>query len=231
MLGHNNSLVTYHGLVPSWTSASKDLRMSSRKTYDRHIFVVYGPAGCGKTSIAKYIAEKFNLKYIEGDEVSNNCEGQKTIPNIQMTLSQYHPPANIAKMTAEIPLDDADRWDWLISLREAAVQALVGNVERGVVIACSALKQKYRDVIRVANIEYCISTRFICLQADRDTLSSRICRRNDHFMPLRLVDSQLRDLEPIGKSEADIVTIDVRGSLEENEVLAATAVRLLLSSR
>jgi gluconokinase len=133
-------------------------------------------------------------------------------------------------MTAEIPLDDADRWDWLISLREAAVQALVENAERAVVMACSALKQKYRDVIRVANIEYRISTRFICLQADRDTLSSRLYRRTDHFMPLRLVDSQLRDLEPIGKSETDIVAIDVCGSLEENEVLATAAAKLLFSS-
>jgi gluconokinase len=134
-------------------------------------------------------------------------------------------------MTAKIPLEDADRWDWLISLREAALYALDSDCGGGVVMACSALKQKYRDVIRIASInEHGVSIHFICLQADRDTLSSRLVQRKNHYMALMMVDSQLQDLEPVGQRETDVVTIDVRGSLRENEVLAAAAVNSLLSN-
>jgi gluconokinase len=150
-----------------------------------------------------------------------------------LTLLQYHPPANIAKMRAGIPLEDADRWDWLVSLREAAVTALEPDAESGgVVMTCSALKQKYRDVIRIAGIhERRVRIHFLCLQVDRDTLRSRLGGRNGHYMPSTMADSQLRDLEPIGKREADIVTIDVSGSWQENEVLAAATVSSLLKGK
>jgi gluconokinase len=145
-------------------------------------------------------------------------------------LLQYHPPSNVAKMSANIPLEDADRWDWLINLREAAVSALE-NGASGVVMTCSALKIKYRDVIRIASInEHRVHVNFLCLQADRATLISRVTARKDHFMGQKMVDSQLRDLEPIGSRETDVVPIDVRGTPDEIEGLAAAAVVSLLQS-
>jgi gluconokinase len=135
-------------------------------------------------------------------------------------------------MAAGIPLEDADRWDWLVSLREAAVSALAADAESGVVMTCSALKQKYRDVIRIASIyEHNVQIHFLCLQADRNTLSSRLCDRKDHYMTPMMANSQLRDLEPIGEREADIITIDVSGSWQENEVLVATAINTLLEKK
>jgi gluconokinase len=132
-------------------------------------------------------------------------------------------------MANNIPLEDADRWDWLINLREAAVSALE-NGASGVVMTCSALKKKYRDVIRIASInEHRVQVHFLCLQADRATLVSRVTARKDHFMGQKMVDSQLRDLEPIGTREIDVVPIDVRGSQVDNEELAAAAVISLLS--
>lgn len=133
-------------------------------------------------------------------------------------------------MTAGIPLEDADRWEWLARLRKAAVDSLVDNAVRGVVMTCSALKQKYRDAIRVANIEHRVSVRFYFLQADRKTLNFRVSRRKDHFMASVMVDSQLRDLEPVGKGETDIAVVDVRGGREKSEALVAAAVKNLLSS-
>lgn len=132
-------------------------------------------------------------------------------------------------MSANIPLEDADRWDWLINLREAAVLELE-NGSNGVVLTCSALKKKYRDVIRIASInQHHVQVHFLCLQADRATLVSRVTSRKDHFMGQQMVDSQLRDLEAIDGVETDIVPIDVRGSQEENQELAAAAVVSLLS--
>jgi gluconokinase len=132
-------------------------------------------------------------------------------------------------MSAGVPLEDADRWDWLVNLREAAVSALETDASKGVVMTCSALKQKYRDVIRIAGIyEHRVHIHFLCLQVDSDTLSSRVCGRKGHYMAPKMVKSQLRDLEPVGEREADIVTIDMSGSWQENEILVATAINSLL---
>ena len=131
-------------------------------------------------------------------------------------------------MEAKIPLQDADRWDWLINLREAAVSALE-NGAAGVVLTCSALKKKYRDVIRIASInEHRVHVHFLFLQADRDTLISRVGARKDHFMSAQMVDSQLADLETPGPRETDVIPIDVRGGMVENEQLVDSAVTSVL---
>jgi gluconokinase len=136
-------------------------------------------------------------------------------------------------MRAGVPLQDADRWDWLVSLREAAVSALETDADSGgVVMTCSALKQKYRDVIRIAGMyEHRVHIHFLCLQVDPDTLNSRLCGRKNHYMASTMAKSQLRDLEPIGEREDDITTIDVSGSWQENEVLAAIAINSLLKEK
>lgn len=120
--------------------------------------------------------------------------------------------------------------EWLARLREAAVDGLIDSAVRGVVMTCSALKQKYRDAIRIANIEHHVSVRFVFLQADRETLNFQVSRRKNHFMASVMVDSQLRDLEPVGKGEADIAVVDMRGGREESETLVAAAVKSLFSS-
>ncbi|KAF4978512.1 hypothetical protein F66182_17348, partial [Fusarium sp. NRRL 66182] len=140
----------------------------------QHIWIVTGPAGSGKTTVAKNLQAEMGLPFLEGDD--------------------FHPPSNKEKMANGIPLTDADRWDWLISLRDAAVDILTkppspetettaavdGTTPppTGVIMSCSALKLKYRDVIRVA--EYynpSLRIHFIYLKADEKTLMERVNER------------------------------------------------------
>lgn len=213
MLSYDKAPANIHNgpVLPYSSSSSSAMNRLNRRMSrpDRHVFVVYGPAGCGKTTIAQHIAQAYNLEYIEGDN--------------------YHPPSNVDKMSRGIPLEDADRWDWLINLREAAVGALENGVD-GVVMTCSALKKKYRDVIRIASInEHRVHVHFLCLQADRATLIKRVTSRKDHFMGVQMVDSQLRDFEPASNRESDVISIDVRGSETTNFGLADKAVESVFS--
>ncbi|MFD0068524.1 gluconokinase [Streptomyces sp. NPDC056690] len=132
--------------------------------------VVTGVAGTGKTTVARLLAESLSLPFAEGDD--------------------FHSPAEIAKMSAGTPLDDADRQPWLESIgrwlheRDAA--------GRGGVVSCSALKRHYRDTLRTA----CPGVFFLHLTASRELLANRISQRTDHFMPTSLLDSQLATLGP-----------------------------------
>ncbi|KAL1882738.1 hypothetical protein VTK73DRAFT_1258 [Phialemonium thermophilum] len=169
---------------------------------ERHIWLVTGPAGCGKSTVAQRLAKELNLPYIEGDE--------------------FHPAANIEKMSNGIPLTDADRWDWLIALREEAIRKLEAGNE-GVVVTCSALKRKYRDVIRVA--PYFIPhlrLHFIYLHAPEELLLQRVLARKNHYMGANMVHSQFSVLEPPFPDEKDVISIDVSPPVEEvlAEVLA-----------
>ncbi|KAK4128384.1 carbohydrate kinase [Parathielavia appendiculata] len=162
---------------------------------DQHIWLVTGPAGCGKSTVAKHLATSLQVPFIEGDE--------------------YHPQANIEKMSAGIPLTDADRWDWLTALREASIQALdKGN--SGVVLTCSALKRKYRDVIRVAPyFTPNLHLHFIYLDAPEEVLLQRVSARQNHYMGANMVHSQFEVLEKPQADEVDVITIDVTRSPEE----------------
>ncbi|KAJ9224412.1 hypothetical protein DTO169C6_3243 [Paecilomyces variotii] len=174
----------------------------------QHIWVVTGPAGCGKTTVAKGLQEKLGLPFLEGDD--------------------YHPPANREKMANGIPLTDADRWDWLISLREAAILPLSATDEcptppSGVIVTCSALKRKYRDVMRVAAYGHpSVRIHFIYLRADENVLMDRVTKRKDHYMKSGMVHSQIELLEePV--NEWDAVAVDVAAPPEEvaNRVITA----------
>jgi gluconokinase len=167
---------------------------------EHHIWLVTGPAGCGKSTVAKYLADSLNLPYIEGDE--------------------YHPKANVEKMSNGIPLTDADRWDWLTLLREESLR-LINAGNAGVVLTCSALKKKYRDVIRVA--PYFVPNlhlHFIYLSAPEEVLLRRVAARANHFMPPSMVASQLSILEPPSEQEVDVISIDVTRPIEEVEAEA-----------
>ena len=121
-----------------------------------------------------------------------------------------------------IPLTDEDRWDWLIALRDAAIDALApssktnnGHAPAGVVVACSALKQKYRDVMRVAAYgSPSVQIHFIYLKLNEDVLMERVRARKQHYMKSGMVRSQLATLEE-PQDEWDTMTINVEGSPEE----------------
>lgn len=130
--------------------------------------VVIGPAGSGKTTIGRGVARKLGWDFIDGDD--------------------FHPEANIAKMASGQALDDADRGPWLDRLADALRNA--GRAEKPVVLACSALRQSYRDILKVHP-----AVRFVLLDAPAPLLQERVQRRKGHFMPASLLESQLRTLE------------------------------------
>ncbi|KAI5285686.1 hypothetical protein KEM54_000379 [Ascosphaera aggregata] len=184
--------------------SSRDDLKSNQK---QRIWIVTGPAGCGKTTVAVGLAKAFNLPYVEGDD--------------------YHPQSNKDKMANDIPLNDADRWDWLIQLREAAVKALSSPPRsdsktnpKGVVVTCSALKHKYRDVMRIAAYEHpSVSIHFIYLRADEEELMQRVEARQGHFMKSSMVRSQFTALEEPTKEEWDAACVECGKSRTPNEVL------------
>jgi len=167
-------------------------------TKHHHIWLVTGPAGCGKSTVAQFIAKAMDLPFIEGDE--------------------FHPPANVEKMSKGIPLTDADRWDWLTELREEALRQLVASGSQGVVLTCSALKRKYRDVIRVAPYySHDVLLHFVYLHAREEVLIERVGARKGHFMGANMVHSQCSILEAPTADETDVISVDVSGTVDEVE--------------
>ena len=132
------------------------------------IFIVMGVSGCGKSTIGKLLAAAFKCSFFDGDD--------------------YHPKANVKKMSRGIPLNDRDREGWLKGLNVLAKQ----YCEKGVVIACSALKQTYRDNL-MKEIEAQIE--FVYLEGSKDQILRRLEDRKGHFMPPGLLDSQFSTLE------------------------------------
>lgn len=106
------------------------------------------------------------------------------------------------------PLTDSDRWDWLIRLREQA-RTLFSDGVSGVVLSCSALKQKYRDVIRIIALETACVVHFIYLKIDAELLMTRMRARKNHFMKHSMVSGQIAILEEPQDNERDIVTVEV----------------------
>lgn len=143
--------------------------------------VVMGVSGCGKSSVGEAVAEARGVRLIEGDE--------------------FHPPENIAKMSAGIALTDADRAGWLAHLGEEAAAAVTGGNE--VILTCSALKRRYRDQLRAA----VPGLGFVFLELTRAVAAERMTHRPGHFMPASLVDSQFATLEP-PTGEPCVLTLD-----------------------
>ncbi|MER6537617.1 gluconokinase [Streptomyces sp900105755] len=160
-----------------------------------HVIVVMGVAGTGKTTIGPLLAARLGVPYAEGDD--------------------FHPPANIAKMSAGHPLDDADRWPWLDAIGAwAHSRAGLGGV-----VSSSALKRSYRDRLRAA----APGIVFLHLSGDRRLIEDRMSHRQGHFMPTTLLDSQFATLQPLEPDEAG-VAVEVSGTPEE---ITARAVRAL----
>jgi len=145
--------------------------------------IVMGVSGSGKSTIAASLAERLNWVYEDGD--------------------RFHPASNVAKMSAGQPLTDEDRWPWL--------QAIADEIDRvcesggHVVIACSALKRAYRDVLVHGRDD----VRIVYLKGTQSLIADRLARRKGHFMPPGLLDSQFQTLEPPAADENPItVSID-----------------------
>ena len=141
--------------------------------------IVMGVAGVGKSTLGAALAAELKVPFLEGDS--------------------FHPPENVHKMSAGIPLQDEDRWPWLNMLGLAIAAR---RQPAGVVAACSALKRSYRDRLRGVIGEPLL---FVCLQADRDSIAARMQARQGHYMPFTLLDSQLATLELPGDGERAIV--------------------------
>lgn len=165
-------------------------------TSGKTVIVVMGVAGSGKTTVARILAERLGWAFAEADD--------------------FHPPANVAKMSAGAPLTDQDRWPWLESLRR-----WIDDNPDNAVMTCSALRRSYRDVLRRADAR----VRFLHLHGTTDTLGERIASRTEHFMPTTLLDSQIATLEPLADDE-DGVVVDVSAEPAQIADEALTALEM-----
>jgi gluconokinase len=150
-----------------------------------HPIVVMGVSGSGKSTVAAVLAGRLGVPFEDADDL--------------------HPRENVEKMTRGVPLDDNDRWPWL----ELIGEWLVAH-ESGGVIACSALKRRYRDQLR----HHCHSVEFLHLEGGRDLIERRQASRPGHFMPASLLTSQFETLEPLAPDERGVV-VSVAGSVDE----------------
>ncbi len=161
------------------------------------VVVVMGVSGSGKTTVAKLLAERLDWQFQEGDTL--------------------HPPANVEKMSAGIPLTDADRLPWLRKIAET-IDGWRAHGESGV-ITCSALKRSYRDIIVGDRPD----VRLVYLKGSHDLIRQRMAARHGHFMPSTLLDSQFATLEEPSPDENAIV-VDIGG--EPEEIVGEIAERL-----
>ena len=142
--------------------------------------VVMGVSGCGKSSVGEALATRCDMTFLDADDL--------------------HPAANIAKMSAGKPLTDADREPWLDVIGQRFAQAT-----RPTVIACSALRRRYRDRIRAGAAA---PVHFLHLATDIEVIAARMQAREGHFMPPSLLQSQFDTLEPLGEGEMGC-TLDI----------------------
>lgn len=151
-----------------------------------------GAAGGGKSRIGAAIASVLAVPFVEGDA--------------------FHPPENIARMAAGTPLTDENRQGWLLALASELQAARAAS--QGVVLACSALKRRYRDILRRGDD----AVQFVFLTTDADVLRARLASRPGHFMPPSLIDSQLDALEP---PEHDEHALTFDAQLPPDEIVGA----------
>jgi len=145
--------------------------------------VIMGVSGSGKSTVGALLADRLGWPYAEADA--------------------FHPEANVAKMAAGHPLNDEDRAPWLAAIA-AWLDDRIARHETGVV-SCSALKRKYRDVLRRPEV------RFVYLEGSPELIAKRMAARQGHFFKAAMLASQFADLEPPGPDEA-VVTVPIDGS-------------------
>jgi gluconokinase len=155
--------------------------------------VVMGVSGCGKTSVGRALAQRLGARFVDGDD--------------------FHPPANVEKMRAGVPLDDVDRAPWLARLNAVLRHATARD--EPVVLACSALRQRYRDALA----DRLPGVRFVHLSGSPELIAARLAQRRHRYMPASLLASQFAALEP----PSDAVVVDVGGGVEAIAEAAARA--------
>jgi gluconokinase len=156
------------------------------------VIVLMGVSGSGKTTVGERLARALGAEFAEGDA--------------------YHPPANVEKMKSGHPLDDADRQPWLERLSVEIGRWL--DAGEDAVLACSALKQRYRDILRGGRP----GVRLVYLRGSEELIRDRLKRRRGHYMPASLLKSQFAALE----EPEDAITVDIGGAPDEivAEILA-----------
>jgi gluconokinase len=147
--------------------------------------VVMGVSGSGKSTVGAALAQRLGVPFADADD--------------------FHPAANIAKMTAGEPLDDDDRYPWL----EAIGRWLAEHCDGGGVMSCSALKRKYRDQLR----RHCSQVEFVHLSGAPEVIAKRQASRPGHFMPASMMASQFATLEPLAPDEHGF-TLDVNHDID-----------------
>jgi gluconokinase len=155
------------------------------------IVLVMGVSGSGKTTVGERLAEKLGVRFLDADE--------------------FHPPENVAKMAAGVPLTDADRAPWLARLNEALKK------ESNAVLACSALKDRYREALSRGVADF----RVVFLDPPAGLLRARVAGRKHRYMPASLLDSQLAALEP----PRGAIEIDVTGDPDHSVARIVAALR------
>ena len=147
--------------------------------------VLMGVSGCGKTTVGKVLSETLNWPLFDGDD--------------------FHPVENVAKMSAGIPLDDDDRFPWLVKLNHLIAENLAED--RSIILACSALKARYRELIAQGNP----GVVFVYLKGDFDLIFERMQARDAHYMKAGMLKSQFTDLE----EPQNAITINISESPEK----------------
>ena len=137
-----------------------------------NVYIVMGVSGCGKSTIGKMLSERLEIPFYDADD--------------------FHPQVNIDKMASGHPLQDDDRWPWLEAL---AAEIIKWSSSKGAVLACSALKEVYRERLFSKSAFAKAKQHFIYLDADFETISSRLASRKNHFFDPALLQSQFDTLE------------------------------------
>ncbi|KAF9429180.1 hypothetical protein BGZ76_001705 [Entomortierella beljakovae] len=184
---------------------------TSESLMQRHGMVIYvmGASGCGKSTVGKALSNSLGIQFFDGDDL--------------------HPKANVEKMASGHALTDEDRYPWLEKIRVTAQEICAKQqqqqqqqqqledpkINNGVVIACSALKKEYRDILRgIGSSLMTTTTIFIYLKGTREVLLKRMSDRQGHFMKSIMLDSQLDTLES-PEGEEGVMTVSIEDSLED----------------
>ena len=150
------------------------------------LVVVMGVSGSGKSTVGELLAQRLYLPYADADDL--------------------HPPENVVKMEAGIPLDDEDRYPWL----DVVARWLSDHAEDGGIVTCSALKRRYRDRLRRAHPDVF----FLHLDGSEELIAGRMAERSGHFMPGTLLSSQFEALERLEEDERG-AAISIEGTPED----------------
>jgi gluconokinase len=169
------------------------------------VFVVMGVSSCGKTTIGKALAQNLGCPFYDGDD--------------------FHPPQNVAKMANGIPLNDDDRYPWLARLHD-----LIAEHERKgetAVLACSALKKKYRDQLRAGRE----NVLFVYLHGDFDTIWQRMQTRVGHYMKADMLQSQFDSFEAPDHTEALQIDISLSPADIVTEIIQSNRIKTTQTKR